>query len=135
MISIAAFPKCYIEDIAEGHMRLEEWIDQSIQLNCDGLEMYNHFLRSHEAAYLKKIRNRVEELGMKIPMMCYSPDFTIPDPAGRVEEVKKQIEMIRVTAELGGSFCRTLSGQARPEVSMREGLDWVTECIEACFTV
>ena len=47
--------------------------------------------------------------------------------------VEKQIEMIRVTAELGGKFCRTLSGQARREVFAEQGLDWVVQSIEACL--
>ena len=133
MISIAAFPKCWIEDIADGRMALAEWIELSAGLECDGLELYSGFLRSHEPAYLADVRRRIESLGMTMPMMCHSPDFTIPDPEGRRREVERQIEMIRVTADLGGSFCRTLSGQARPEVPIAEGVEWVVECIEACL--
>lgn len=132
-ISIAAMPKCWIEDICEGRMDLLDWIETSAQLEADGLELYSGFLSSHEPSYLSEVRRRVEGLGMSIPMMCYSPDFTIPDAASRANEVEKQIEMIRVTAELGGSFCRTLSGQRRPEVPMQQGIDWVVECIEACL--
>ena len=102
MVSLAAFLKCYIEDITEGRMRLEEWIDQSAQLECDGLDLYSHFLKSHQAGYLRKIRRRIESLGMQIPMMCYSPDFPVPGRDVRHKEVDKQIEMTRVTSELGG---------------------------------
>ena len=35
--------------------------------------------------------------------------------------------------ELGGQFCRVLSGQRRPEVSREEGIDYAVECIEACI--
>ena len=133
MISIAALPKCWLEDISEGRMDLTEWIDQSVELQCDGLELYSRFLTSHDPAYLSGIRGRVESLGMAVPMMCHSPDFTIPDPDGRRKEIEEQVALTRVTAELGGSFCRTLSGQARPEVSIEQGVDWVVECIEACL--
>ena len=133
MISIAAFPKCWIEDIAEGRMSLLEWIDASLELECEGLELYGRFLTSHHSAYLADLRRRIESHGMQMPMMCYSPDFTHPEPEARQEEVEQQKAMIRVTAELGGKFCRTLSGQARPEVSMQEGVNWVVQCIEACL--
>jgi len=133
MISIAALPKCWIEDIAEGRMSLFDWIDQSVQLQCDGLEMYSAFLDSHEPKYLAEVRRHVESLAMTVPMMCYAPDFTIPDQAQRQKEIEKQIDIIRATAELGGSFCRTLSGQARPEVTTEQGVEWVVECIEACL--
>jgi len=133
MVFIAAFPKCWIEDITENRMDLFEWIDLSVQLKCDGLELYSGFLKSHKPKYLAEVRQRIESSGMVMPMMCYSPDFTIPDADKRKEEVEKQIEMIRVTAELGGKFCRTLSGQARPDITTEQGIDWVVECIEACL--
>ncbi len=133
MISIAAFPKCFLEDITEGRMDLFDWIDMSVELQCQGLEMYSGFLKSHESKYLSEVRSRIESHGMVMPMMCYSPDFTIPNADARKKEVEKQIEMIRVTAELGGGFCRTLSGQDRPVISIDQGVDWVVECIEACL--
>ena len=133
MISIAAFPKCWIEKITDGQMSLFEWIDLSSQLESDGLELYSGFLDSHDSAYLADIRQRIESLGMTMPMMCYSPDFTSPSSEERQKEIEKQIEMIRVTGELGGEFCRTLSGQGRPGLSNKQGVEWVVQCIEACF--
>lgn len=133
MISISAFPKCWLEDIVEGKMELFDWIDRSMELDCDGLELYSGFLTSHRSDYLGEVRQRIEALGMAASMMCYSPDFTIPDPEGRKIGVEKQIEMIRVTGELGGRFCRTLSGQSRSEVSIDQGIDWVVGCIESCL--
>ena len=130
---IAAFPKCYIEDIVAEKMSLFDWIEMSLELEPEGLELYALFLKSHDEAYLKEVRTRIEGHGLKMPMMCYSPDLTIPDPQTRKEEVEKQKEMIRVTAALGGEFCRVLSGQRRPEVSVGDGVDWVVESIEACL--
>ncbi|MDD5621917.1 MAG: sugar phosphate isomerase/epimerase [Actinomycetota bacterium] len=133
MVNLSAFPKCWIEDITKGKMTLYKWMEISTELKCDGLEMYFRFLKSHEIEYLKDLRNKAESLGMEIPMMCYSPDFTFPDKDLRKKEVKKQIEMIKVIAELGGKYCRTLSGQFRPEITITEGIKWVVECIESCL--
>ena len=133
MIRIAAFPKCWINELADGRMDLFDWIETSRQLECDGLEMYSEFLKDRSAGQLSRVRSAVESTGMVIPMMCFSPDFTIPDAKERVVQVRKQIDMIRVTAELGGGYCRTLSGQNRPEVPVETAMDWVVECIEACL--
>jgi len=114
-------------------MSVFDWIELSAQLECEGLELYSGFLESHDSQYLARISRQVESLGMCVPMMCYSPDFTIPEAEGRKKEIEKQIEMIRVTAELGGKFCRTLSGQARPNVPIADGIDWVVHCIENCL--
>lgn len=41
--------------------------------------------------------------------------------------------MIYATAALGGRYCRTLSGQRRPNVSVYDGTQMVVECISECF--
>ena len=133
MIRIAAFPKCWIEEITERRMSLYEWVDRSVELECEGLEMYAKFFESLAPAYLRKLRRYVENLGMCIPMVCYSPEFTHPDQGFRKKEIESQVEMIRATAELGGQYCRTLSGQMRPGVDRSRGIDWVVSCIESCL--
>jgi sugar phosphate isomerase/epimerase len=133
MIKIAAFPKCWINDISEGKISLFKWIELAAGLDCDGLELYSEFLESHEPAYLSRVKSSIEKANYTMPMMCYSPDFTKPDKSERQKEVQKQIDMIRVTADLGGQFCRTLSGQARPEITIQQGIDWVSDCIEQCI--
>jgi sugar phosphate isomerase/epimerase len=62
-------------------------------------------------------------------MLCYSSDFTKPAFADRKAEIEKQKRAIRATAGLGGTYCRVLSGQRRPDVTRELGLKWVQECI------
>jgi len=62
-------------------------------------------------------------------MFCYSPDFTQLDPADRKRELAEARDMIRVTAELGGKYCRVLSGQNRPGLVESEALKWVIDCL------
>jgi sugar phosphate isomerase/epimerase len=75
----------------------------------------------------------VEDHGKVIPMMCCSPDFTHPDRSFREKEIAKQKRWIDMTHTLGGSYCRVLSGQRRPVLSMDEGVKLAAECIEACL--
>ena len=52
-LKIAAFPKCYIEQIAgERSMSVFEWIDMARSLDADGLEMYDGFFTSLEPSIL-----------------------------------------------------------------------------------
>jgi sugar phosphate isomerase/epimerase len=137
-IKISAFPKCYLETISfERTMSVFDWIEMSRQLDCDGLEMYEGFFTSLSESYLDKVREAVEATGRTIPMLCCSPDFTNPSAEGRVEAVAKQQAMIRASRRLGGEgvVCRVLSGQRYPEVERQQGIEWVTECIEACLPV
>ncbi|MFZ9926746.1 MAG: sugar phosphate isomerase/epimerase family protein [Candidatus Nanopelagicaceae bacterium] len=133
MPKIAAFPKGFIKQLVSGEMSIYQWIDLAAELKIDGLEFYNDFADVKDPANWPKIRKAVEAAGMVIPMMCASPDFTIPEAEGRAREVAKEIASIRMSAELGAKYCRVLSGQRRKTLTREEGLGYVVESIEACL--
>jgi len=114
-------------------MSVFDWIDRAAQelkpLGVTGLEMYTGMLTSYEPDYLAKVKAAHDAAGFDKPMFCASPDFTSPDPTHRKAEVEKERQMIDVSAALGGSTCRVLSGQRRPEVSRADGVRRVVECI------
>jgi sugar phosphate isomerase/epimerase len=134
MPRLAAFPKAYMQALCkDGSMTVAEWIELAVKLDIDGLEWYAGFLEMADEKNWKKFRKMVEEHGKVIPMMCCSPDFTHPDLNFRKKEIEKQKRWIDMTYALGGSYCRVLSGQRRPEVSIMEGIALAAECILACL--
>lgn len=134
MPQLAAFPKAFMQALCkDGSMKLSQWIDLASGLDIDGLEWYAGFLEMADERKWPEFRKRVEDHGKVIPMMCCSPDFTHPDAAFRDTEIAKQKRWIDMTYALGGSFCRVLSGQRRPELSLDEGVKLAAECIYACL--
>ena len=131
MPRLAAFPKGFFDAIVAGKMSVFQWIDGAATLGLDGVELYPRFLESFDSPYLAKVRKAAASRGMEIPMMCNSPDFTQPDPAARQKEVERTREMFRVTAELGGKWCRVLSGQNRPGLVEAEAIRWVVDALHA----
>lgn len=130
MVQLAAFPKCYLDDIiVHKSMTLLDWIDQASQLGVDGLEMYDLFFEGKDDAYLEQVRKKCDDLGLALPMMCFSPDFTNPDPKQRAAELDRQKHAIDLTVKLGGRFCRTLSGQNRPGLDRKKAVGWCVEMI------
>src|ERR1700690_176940 len=130
MVQLAAFPKCYLDDIiVHKSMTLFEWIEKAAQLGVDGLEMHNLFFDGADAKYLQEVGRKCAEFGLTIPMMCFSPDYTQPDLKVRLEELEKQKKAIDLTVKLGGKFCRTLSGQNRPGLIRRQAVGWCVEMI------
>lgn len=131
MVKLAAFPKCFMDELCVTRsMSVFEWIEMAAGLGVDGVEMYDRFLVEQTPRYHAEVRRALDEHGLAMPMMCYSPDFTVPDEARRSEEVEKQKRVMEITATLGGKYCRVLSGQRRPEVSREQGIEWVVGCIE-----
>ena len=134
MPKLAAFPKAFMQALCkDGTMTVSEWISLAAELEVDGLEWYAGFLEMADESNWPKFRKQVEDAGKVIPMMCCSPDFTHPDTAFREREIAKQKRWIDMTHALGGSYCRVLSGQRRPELSMDEGVKLAAESIYACL--
>ena len=134
MPKLAAFPKAFMQALCkDGTMKVSEWIQLASKLDIDGLEWYAGFLEMEKESNWSLFRRQVEDLGKVIPMMCCSPDFTHPDAAFRSKEISKQKRWIDMTHTLGGSFCRVLSGQRRPELSIDEGVKLAADCIEECL--
>jgi sugar phosphate isomerase/epimerase len=127
---LAAFPKCFLNAMCvEKQMSVDQWIEMAVELQLDGLEFYWRFTPWNDGAELRRLREKVEKLGMSIPMFCYSPDFTQLDASLRRQEVERQKVAIRTAAALGAASCRVLTGQRRPEVSREQGLAWVRESL------
>jgi len=134
MPQLAAFPKAFMQALCkDGTMTVSEWIELAVKLDIDGLEWYAGFLEMNDQRNWPEFRKQVEGHGKVIPMMCCSPDFTHPDKAFRQKEIEKQKHWIDMTYALGGSYCRVLSGQKRPELTINEGVKLAADCIEACL--
>lgn len=135
MPKLAAFPKAYMHALCkDGTMHVAEWIELASKLNIDGLEWYAGFLEMNDKRNWAIFRRMVEDHGKVIPMMCCSPDFTHPDKKFRDKEVEKEKAWIDMTYALGGSYCRVLSGQRRPELSIEEGVKLAADCIYECLS-
>lgn len=134
MPKLAAFPKAFMRALVrDGSMMLRDWVDLAAPLQLDGLEYYSGFLELADPKNWASARREVESRGMVIPMLCCSPDFSVPEPAARQAEIEREKMWIRMAAELGAKYCRVLSGQRRPELTRERGLDLVVGCIEACL--
>src|SRR6516165_11475986 len=120
---ISVFPKCYFDEIYHGKMDYLDWLRQAATLGAEGVEHYDGFFRTQDAAGVEPVRRTLAETGQISSMLCFSPDFTHPDPAERLHQVERQKAAIDLCVGLGIHHCRTLSGQRYPDMTRREGID------------
>ncbi|QDT03284.1 Inosose dehydratase [Rubripirellula lacrimiformis] len=134
MPQLAAFPKAYMHALCkDGTMTVAQWIDIAATLDIDGIEWYAGFLEMADRSNWSQFRSRVQDHGMVIPMVCCSPDFTHPDADFRAAQIEHQKSWIDMSHELGASYCRVLSGQRRPELSIDEGVRLAADSIQQCL--
>jgi len=135
MPKLAAFPKAFMDELCvTGEMNIFDWIELASELDIDGLELYCGILGLEEPAAWPKVRQAIEGRNLQMPMLCCSPDFTHPDSNFRQQEIDKEQQWIKMTAALGGQYCRVLSGQRRPAVSRADGIRFAADSIQACFS-
>jgi sugar phosphate isomerase/epimerase len=126
---ICVFPKCYFDDFTEGRRSYEQWIRDAASLGGEGVEHYDGFFRSLAPADVDPIARAMEETGQITSMICFSPDFTNPDPDERRRQVERQKAAIDLTVRLGARHCRTLSGQRHPGMAREAGVARTVEGI------
>ena len=123
MPKLAVFPKAFLDPLCvDGSLSIQQWVELAATLEVDGLEFYSGFLELKEWSSLARSRRLAEDHGLCIPMFCCSPDFTHPDAAFRRGQIDQHKRWIDMTVELGGSYCRVLSGQRRPEEEIETSL-------------
>ncbi len=131
MPKLSVFPKGFLDDLIAKRMPLFLWLDLAGRLGVEGVEMYPHFFDSFEPRVINRVKRALVQLKLEMPMMCNSPDFTRPAASDRRAEVERTRELIGVTADLGGKWCRVLSGQNRPGLDPAEAMKWVIDSIRS----
>jgi sugar phosphate isomerase/epimerase len=125
---ISVFPKCWFDELVAGERDYVAWIRDAAALGGEGLEHYDGFM--HGEAEIAAAIDAARATGQQASMLCFSPDFTHPDPGERARQVERQKAAIDLAVRLGTRYCRTLSGQRRPEVARDQGIAWTIECLE-----
>jgi len=125
---ISVFPKCWFDELVAGERDYIEWIKDAARLGGEGLEHYDGFM--HGEAEIAAAIQAARETGQETSMLCFSPDFTHPDPDERARQAGRQRAAIDLAVRLGTRYCRTLSGQRRPDVTRAQGIAWTVEGIE-----
>ncbi|HMC76617.1 MAG TPA: sugar phosphate isomerase/epimerase family protein [Vicinamibacterales bacterium] len=119
---ISVFPKCYFDPLVSGEMDYLAWIRSAPALGGEGVEHYDGFFRSLADSDVDPVIAVMAETGQVSSMLCFSPDFTHPEPDEQARQIDRQKAAIDLAVRLGTRYCRTLSGQARPGLSRADGI-------------
>jgi sugar phosphate isomerase/epimerase len=130
---ISVFPKCYLDDLIARRRSYVEWIHDAATLGGEGIEHYDEFFVSYDEKDVAPIMEAMAATGQISSMLCFSPDFTHPDPRERARQVERQKRAIDLSVRVGARYCRTLSGQKYPGLTIDEGVARASACIAAAL--
>ena len=126
---ISVFPKCYLDDLIAGRRSYVQWIHDAATLGGEGIEHYDEFFPSYEERDVAPVMDAMAATGQVTSMLCFSPNFTHPDSAERRRQVERQKRAIDLSVRIGARYCRTLSGQKYPGLTLEEGVARAAACI------
>ncbi len=126
---ISVFPKCYFDELVSGERSYLDWIHDAATLGGEGVEHYDEFFRSYDERDVAPVLEAMAETQQISSMLCFSPNFTHPDAAERARQVTRQKRAIDLSVRIGARYCRTLSGQKYPDLSIDEGVKRASTCI------
>jgi sugar phosphate isomerase/epimerase len=126
---ISVFPKCYFDELVSGRRSYVKWIHDAATLGGEGVEHYDEFFPSYDERDVAPVMEAMAATGQISSMLCFSPDFTHPDAAERARQLERQKRAIDLAVRIGARFCRTLSGQKYPGLSIAEGVARAAGCI------
>ena len=121
---LSCLPVSYFRDIIDGRMSIKDWALEGARTGLDGIDLSVLFLKSRELEYLRKIRQEIEDAGIRVAMVTTYPDFTHPDGAERERQLTRLQEDIVTASRLGADLLRVTAGQAHPSVGRSEGIEW-----------
>lgn len=121
---LSCLPVSYFRDIIDGRMSIKDWALEGARTGLDGIDLSVLFLKSRELEYLHKIRQEIEDAGIRVAMVTTYPDFTHPDGVVRERQLTGLQEDIIAASRLGADLLRVTAGQAHPSVGRREGIEW-----------
>lgn len=121
---LSCLPVSYFRDIIDARMSIKDWALEGARTGLDGIDLSVLFLKSRELEYLHKIRQEIEDAGIRVAMVTTYPDFTHPDGVVRERQLTGLQEDIIAASRLGADLLRVTAGQAHPSVGRREGIEW-----------
>jgi sugar phosphate isomerase/epimerase len=127
---ISVFPKCYFDELVSGQMNYVDWIHDAATLGGEGVEHYDEFFPSYDAKDVDPVLAAMAETNQVTSMLCFSPNFTHPDPDERARQVERQKAAIDLSVRIGARYCRTLTGQKYPDLPVKEGVARAVDCIK-----
>lgn len=133
-LSLAAYSyRDYLQNKAEPHMTMEDFIDRAAQMELDAVELTQYYFPNPlTREYLASIKRKCYLLGLAISGAPVGNTFTLPAGPTRDAEIARVKAWIDNVALLGAPSIRVFAGNAQKGQSLEDAQKCAIECLEIC---
>lgn len=129
-LSVSLFPA-----IVNNEITIKEYARFCKSQGLDGFDLGSILLKNHTPKYVTQLKKEIEEEGIPLIMVTAYPDFTHPEALQRAREFDFLVHDIALASALGAKYLRVTAGQAHPEVSVQEGIEWAIDFLRKAAAV
>jgi sugar phosphate isomerase/epimerase len=108
-------------------MSIGDWARLARELGLDAIDLSIDFFRGKKTSFTAEVRKEIESAGMKIAIVNTYTDFTHPEKSERRKQFDQFKQDLYAAIEVGAKIVRITAGQAYPEISREQGVNWVLD--------
>lgn len=129
-LPLSWMPVRLLDKLQEGTLSVEDWIRSAPGFGLQGVEIHHTLLESKEGPYLDWMKRILDETGIKVSLVCCSPDFAHPDPSKRAMYLEEMKQNIQAARQLGAFGVRVTTGIRHPILKEEDGIRWVIDSLK-----
>ena len=126
-MKLSCLPVSFFAEILDRRMSIRDWAHMGASLGLDAIDLSILFVKDCSPAELVKVRQEIEAEGSRVAMITSYPDFTHSEEQQRQNELVMEREIVEKAALLGAELVRVTAGQAHPETTRADGIEWAAE--------
>lgn len=123
-MKLSSLPVSFFPQIIGGEMTVGQWAQIGRAAGLDAIDISILFVKQRDAAYLRGLRQEIEDSGLGLKMVTTYPDFTHPAAAERRRQLEQLVVDVQAAAQLGAQYVRVTAGQGHPTITFEDGLEW-----------
>jgi len=122
----------YRQYLTKDEMTLEDFLEEAIKMELDGVELTSYYFKSTDDEYLYDLKRKCYLRGLDISGTSVRNSFTVADEAERAEQIQLVKDWIDNAVKLGAPCIRVFAGGVPEGHTEQEARKWTIEALKEC---
>lgn len=122
----------YRQYLTVDEMTLEDFLDEAVEMELDGVELTSYYFKSTDDEYLYDLKRKCYLRGLDISGTAVGNRFTVADSAERAKQIQMVKDWIDNAVKLGAPCIRVFAGGVPEGHTEEETRKWTIAALEEC---
>lgn len=122
----------YRKYLTKDEMSLEDFLDNAVKMELDGVELTSYYFKSTDDEYLHELKRQCYLRGLDISGTAVGNRFTVADEAERAKQIQTVKDWIDNAVKLGAPCIRVFAGGVPKGHTEEEARKWTIDALKEC---